>query len=183
MCTAVTMNMGDTYFGRTLDYEISHGEQVTFMPRNFPLSFRHGKILTNHYAIEGMACVAEGYPLYFDAFNEKGLAMAGLNFVGYAKYHAPVEGKNNVASFELIPWILAQCATVQEAKELLDRINLTADAFSETLPPAQLHWMIGDSQETIVVESTSAGLKVYSNPVGVVTNNPEFEDQLFLLNN
>lgn len=183
MCTAVTMNMGDTYFGRTLDYEISHGERVTFTPRNFPLKFRSGKTFPNHYAILGMACVEEGYPLYFDAFNETGLAMAGLNFVGYARYDSSPKGKDAVASFEFIPWILCQCGSVEEARVLLDRIRLTEEAFRETMPPARLHWMVSDSKESLVVESTASGLKVYPNPVGVLTNNPEFDDQVFQLNN
>ena len=34
----------------------------------------------------GMAYVAEDYPLYYDAVNEKGVGMAGLNFVGNAVY-------------------------------------------------------------------------------------------------
>ena len=183
MCTAVTMNMGATYFGRTLDYEISHGETITFTPRNFLFLFRNGTVLDRHYAILGMACVMEEYPLYFDGFNEKGLAMAGLNFVGYAKYYPAVSGKDNVASFEFIPWILAQCATVQEARLLLNRINLTEDAFHDQLPPAQLHWILVDREGAITVESTGSGLHVYENPVGVLTNNPEFDDQLFQLNN
>ena len=80
MCTAITMQTRDFYFGRTLDYEYSYCEEVTVTPRNFPLHFRHWGKLVSHYAILGMAHVVQEYPLYFDAMNEKGLAMAGLNF-------------------------------------------------------------------------------------------------------
>ena len=183
MCTAVTLKTRDFYFGRSLDYEHSYGEQVTITPRNYPLRFRHKGTIESHYAIIGMAYVSESYPLYFDAINEKGLGMAGLNFVGYAKYHPFAEEKDNVGSFEFIPWILSQCKTVREAMVLLEKINLTADAFSSQLPPSQLHWIIADREEAVTVESTSAGLKIYENPVGVLTNNPEFDDQLFHLNN
>ena len=119
MCTAVTLKTKDFYFGRTLDYEHSYSEEVTVTPRNFPLFFRHMGTRNTHYALIGMAHVLEDYPLYFDALNEKGLAMAGLNFVGYAHYRACSEGKDNIASFELIPWILSQCASVKEARNLL----------------------------------------------------------------
>ena len=183
MCTAATYKTGDFYFGRTLDYEHSYGEEIAVTPRNFPLRFRHMGTLDQHLAIIGMACVAEGYPLYFDGINEKGLAMAGLNFVGYADYKTPAEGKDNVASFEFIPWILAQCASVSEAKALLDKLNLTDTAFSQTLPPAQLHWIIADSQEAITVECVKEGIRVYPNPVGILTNNPPFDAQMFQLNN
>ena len=182
MCTAIVMNMGRFYFGRTLDYDISYGEEVTITPRNFPLPFRHQKTMEHHYAIQGMARVEEGYPLYFDAFNEAGLAMAGLNFVGNAFFKKYVQGKHNVAVFEFIPWILSQCTCVAGARNSLNKINLTDDPFSKELPAAQLHWIIADKKESIVVEATQNGLRVYDNPVGVLTNNPEFDNQLFRLN-
>lgn len=183
MCTAIAYKTNDFYFGRTLDYDFSYGEQITVTPRTFPLSFRHKNTLSQHYAIIGMAHVAQNYPLYYDAVNEKGLSMAGLNFVGFAQYCAPVEGKINIASFEFIPFILAQCVSVGEAKKLLDRINLTDDAFSNQLPPAQLHWLIADQDEAITVESVANGLRIYSNPVGVLTNNPPFDEQMLQLRN
>lgn len=100
-----------------------------------------------------MAFVSEGYPLYYDAVNEKGLGMAGLNFVGNAAYKASVCGEKDIAQFEFIPWILSQCATVSEARAKLDGINLTGTPFSSQLPAAQLHWIIADKDEAITVES------------------------------
>ncbi len=183
MCTAVTYKTKDFYFGRTLDYTHSYSEEVTITPRKFPLPFRHMNTLETHYAIIGMAHVVEDYPLYFDGMNEMGLAMAGLNFVGYANYKAPVQGQDNVAHFELIPWILGQCASVAEAKELLKTLNLTDTPFSDTLPLSQLHWILADHHEAITIESVRDGLRVYPNPAGVLTNNPPFDEQMFQLNN
>ena len=77
MCTAITYQTKDFYFGRTLDYDVSYSEEVTVTPRNFPLPFRNKGTLAHHYAMIGMAHVLDDYPLYFDAMNEKGLAMAG----------------------------------------------------------------------------------------------------------
>lgn len=183
MCTAVTYHTKDFYFGRTLDYEYSYSEEVTVTPRNLPFSFRAMGTLESHYAMIGMAHVVDDFPLYFDAVNEKGLAMAGLNFVGYAHYQDPAPGKDNVASFEFIPWILAQCATVEQARELIERMNLTNIHFSDELPPSQLHWIIADHDQAITVESVREGIRVYPNPAGVLTNNPPFDEQLFQLNN
>lgn len=183
MCTAATYKTKDFYFGRTLDYEFSYGDEVTIVPRNYVFHFRNMGVMESHYAMIGMACVAENYPLYYDAVNEKGLGMAGLNFVGNAKYRDIEKDKDNVATFEFIPWILSQCGNVEEAKELLCRINLTKISFSESLPPTQLHWIISDREHSIVVESVEEGLKVYDNPVGVLTNNPPFDEQMFQLNN
>lgn len=183
MCTAVTYKTKDFYFGRTLDYEFSYGDEIAVTPRNYPFDFRHSGICDSHYAIIGMAHIEDGYPLYYDAINEKGLGMAGLNFVGNAVYSKVKPGKENVAQFEFIPWILGQCATVGEARERLSKINITDTRFNEALPCAQLHWIIADSTEAVTVEVTENGLNVYDNPVGVLTNNPPFDVQMFLLNN
>ena len=183
MCTAATYRTQDFYFGRTLDYEHSYGEEIVITPRSYPFSFREGRTLPTHYAMIGMAHVANGYPLYYDGVNEKGLAIAGLNFVGNAYYPEAIPGKDNVSQFELIPWILCQCASVHEARLLLSRLNITPTPFNNQLPAAQLHWIIADQDEAIVVESVHSGVMVYDNPAGVLTNNPPFPQQLFNLNN
>lgn len=183
MCTAATYKTKDFYFGRTLDYEFSYGDEVTISPRNYPFRFRHTGLLESHYAIIGMAHVADGYPLYYDAVNEKGLGMAGLNFVGNAFYADIRDDMNNVAQFEFIPWILSRCASAAEAVELLQHTNLVGTPFSRQLPAAQLHWILADEKQALTVECVSEGLKIYDNPVGVLTNNPPFEQQMFMLNN
>ncbi|MDO5548532.1 MAG: choloylglycine hydrolase [Eubacteriales bacterium] len=182
MCTAVTYKTKDFYFGRTLDYDFSYGEEVTITPRNYPIPFRHMGRRENHYAMIGMAHIAAGYPLYYDAVNEKGLGMAGLNFVGNADYREENPDKDNVAQFEFIPWILCQCASVAEAKALLESMNLVNTPFCKEMPVAQLHWMIADREEAITVEFVREGMKIYHNPVGVLTNNPPFNEQMFRLN-
>lgn len=183
MCTAATYKTKDFYFGRTLDYEFSYGDEVTITPRNFQLNFRKEKSINSHYAMIGMAHVIENYPLYYDAINEKGLGMAGLNFLGNADYKEYVEGKDNIAQFEFITWILSQCANVKEARVLVEKMNLLNISFNDKLPVAQLHWIIADSKESITVESVKEGIKIYENPVGVLTNNPPFDIQMFALNN
>lgn len=210
MCTAATYKTRDFYFGRTLDYEFSYGEEIVVMPRKFPLEFRFLGRSEAHYAIIGMAHVADGYPLFYDAVNEKGLAMAGLNFVGNAVYREPItktgeseasddaevptqttkpyEGRNaqrvkNVAQFEFISYLLSCCASVAEVRAELADLNLTGTPYSEHFPPAQLHWLIADKDEAVTVESVAEGLKVYDNPAGVLTNNPPFDLQMFNLNN
>lgn len=175
MCTAMTYKTRDCYFGRTLDIECGYGEQVVMMPGHFPLVFRQAGEMKDHFAMLGMAVVAQGHPLYFDAVNEHGLAMAGLNFPGNAVYFPVQDGKENVAPFELIPYILGQCRTVEEAKEKLNTINIADIFFSESMPLTTLHWMIADKHSSIVAESVQDGLKVYDNPVGVMTNSPSFD--------
>lgn len=178
MCTAITFENKDFYFGRTLDLEYNYEETVTVTPRNYPLNFLRVKNLPSHYAMIGVAYVQQGYPLYYEAVNEKGLGMAGLNFVGNAVFGQPVKGKDNVAPFEFIPWILGQCADLQQVRTLLKRLNLFSASFSKELPVASLHWMISSREGSLTVESVKEGLRIYDNPVGVLTNNPSFDFQM-----
>ncbi len=183
MCTAATYRTDDFYMGRTLDYEFSYGEEITVMPRNFPLSFRHGGGTDRHYAIIGMAHVADGYPMYYDAVNEKGLGMAGLNFAASARYSEPEDGKQNVAQFEFIPWVLSQFASLEQARSAIEKINLVGTTYDSRYPAAKMHWIIADKSGAITVEPTEGGLKIYDNAPGVLTNEPPFDMQLFNLNN
>lgn len=183
MCTAITYTTKDHYFGRTFDWEVSYGEKITFTPRNYPFVFRKMPKMESHYAMLGIAVVVKEYPLYYDAVNEAGLGMAGLNFPNNTDYKDLREDKENITPFELIPWILGQCATVREARKKLEQINLVKISFSEQFPLSPLHWIIADKEESITVECVKEGLKVYDNPVGVLTNNPPFDMQLFYLSN
>ncbi len=183
MCTAATYLTKYHYFGRTLDFDFSYQESVTITPRAYPLHFRKVQDLKTHYAMIGMAYVVADYPLYYDATNEKGLSMAGLYFAGNADYKQEKSHYDNVAPFEFIPWILGQCSNIAQARRMLGRVNLIEEHFSKELPLSPLHWIISDRSGSLTVESVKDGLKIYDNPVGVLTNNPSFDYQMFHLNN
>lgn len=183
MCTAASFKNKNTYFGRTLDYEFSYGEKVTITPRNYPFEFRHLGLNNNHYAIIGMAHIHNDYPMYYDAMNEYGLGMAGLNFVGNAKYNEVIEGKENVAQFEFISFILSTCKNVLEAKNKIKEINLVKTPYNEYYPAAKLHWILRDTNDCIVVEAMEDGIHTYDNKTGALTNNPPFNYQLENLKN
>lgn len=171
MCTAIRRN---GYFGRTLDLEGSRGEEAVIMPRRFPVRFLRESDMAQHPAIIGCALVNEGVPLWFDAVNEYGLATAALNFPEYATYLEPKADKINLASFELIPFVLSKCRNLREAAELLKHCNITPDSVSPAFPATPLHWMIADREGCIAVEPTAGGLMVYDDPFGVLTNSPPF---------
>ena len=178
MCTAISFIAKDHYFGRNLDLEYSYLESVTVTPRNYPFTFQSGTTLSSHLAMIGIATVAEDYPLYYDATNEAGLSMAGLNFPGNARYHHPVADKLSIAPFELIAWVLSQCHTTAEAIDLLQKTNVINHSFSPEYPVTDQHWIISDGKESITVESRKSELTLADNPVGVLTNNPPFEYHL-----
>ena len=179
MCTSLAFTGSHPCFGRNLDLEESFGEQIVITPRSFPLTFRRLPCQKNHYAIIGMAHVAGGVPLYAEAVNEKGLYMAGLNFPGNACYfpHAD-DGATEAAPYELIPWLLGQCATIEETKDLLERLRLLDEPFAPGLPSAPLHWHLSDGHTSLVLESMADGLHIHTDPVGVLTNNPPFDFHL-----
>lgn len=185
MCTSIVFCPKDHYFGRNLDYEIDYHQKVVITPRNFPFKFRKMPTIKHHYALIGVTIVEDEYPLYFDAANEKGVGMAGLNFAGFTYYnHNCEEDKDNVSPFEFIAWILAQADSVADAKKLLKKINLIHIDFSKQMPLAELHYIIADKTgASVVVEAQKDGMHVYDNPVGVMTNSPEFPKQLTNLDN
>ena len=178
MCTAISFLGKHHYFGRNLDLEHRWQEKVVITPRQFPLAGRD-----THYALIGMATVANGYPLYFEATNELGLSGAALNFPGNAVYFPPREGKRNIPSYDLIGYVLSRCRNVREAEEMLRHSVITEEAYGWDMPPTPLHWLIADREKSIVVESTAEGIRLYENPVGVLTNNPPFPMQMTYLTN
>lgn len=183
MCTAVSFQSKDHYFGRNLDLEYSYDEQVVITPRNYPFLFRSMPELKNHYAMIGMATVSNNYPLYYEATNECGLSIAGLNFPGNAQYFPKDIVKDNLAPFELIPWVLGRCANTAEARILFQNMNIANIPFSDEYPLSPLHWIVSDKEQSIVIEQTKNGLNIYDNPIGILTNNPTFPYHLENLKN
>lgn len=174
MCTAITLKDTVTLFGRTLDVEKDYGQEIVLTPKKYRFQFKNGTVLDNHFAVLGTAIISKDYPLYFDAVNETGLAAAGLNFPQNAVYTESKPDKNNLASYELINYILSVCDSVVSAKEKLKNINITNENFSPDFLNSPLHFMFADKSGAITVEQTKEGLKVYENEIGVLTNNPVF---------
>lgn len=183
MCTCIEFNTKDTYFGRNLDLEYRFNEKVVITPRNYEFQLKNGAIINPRYAMIGMATVVEDYPLYAEAVNETGLSMAGLYFPENAYFFNGEKDKLNLAPYELIPYFLGQYSTVAEMRDSIENLNITNVPFSENLPISELHWMISDGKECIVMEQTQEGLRIYDNPIGVLTNNPPFYYHMANLNN
>ncbi len=183
MCTALTLKSGDMYFGRTLDLDCSYGEEICVLPRGYRLKFSETETPDACYAMIGMALVIDGVPLFYDAANEHGLCAAGLNFPGNACYMPSAAEKTNIAPFELIPWVLCRAKSISEVRELLSNANITDTRFSEAWPNNPLHWIISSRDGSIAVEPMQDGVRIYDAPLGVMTNNPPYELQMFNLNN
>ncbi len=187
MCTAIFDNRYGNFFGRTLDFECSYGEEVARTEKGAELTFLYEGKMDSRFAFLGMAHVAmregdgEMIPLYYDGMNESGLCIAALNFPKFAVYNEKKDKCRNLASFEVIPFVLANCGNIDCVKKLLSNANITNDAFSEKYPPAPLHWIIADRERSIVVEQTAHGFDIYENTVGVMTNPPCFDHHMIRL--
>lgn len=181
MCTGIrfTSADGDMYFGRNLDWSTPFGEHLVITPKGYPLSqaFPEGaeKKPAGH-ALIGMGITYQGYPLYFDCGNDAGLAVAGLNFPGYAQYEPEaVAGKTNVAAYEFPVWVAANFSTVSEVEDALANVAIVAKPVSSELGVSLLHWIIGDATRSIVVEHLPDGMHVHHNPVDTLANQPTFD--------
>ncbi len=178
MCTALSFPAKHHYFGRTLDLEYRYDEAVVITPRAFPLLFREREDMDRHYAIMGVASVLDGIPLYYDAINECGLAAAGLNFTESAVYLPHDRGKENLTHFEIIPRLLGECRSADEACKVAENICITAERFRPDLPAARLHWLVADKSSAFVLEQRADGMHIIDNPARLLTNEPPLEFQL-----
>ena len=177
MCTGIrfTDGSGNLYFARNLDWTSDFGERVVLTPTGYATKSPFGAVPKIQYAVIGMGIVEEDTPLYFDCGNDAGLAVGGLNFPGYAQYApAPVEGATNVAAFEFPLWVASQFSTVDEVEAALADVVIVDMPINEKYPSSLLHWLIGDSTRSIVVEYTADGMHVFHDDVDVLANQPGF---------
>ena len=176
MCTSIRFSDGTSlYLARNLDWTSGYGEQVVVTPTGYATKSPFGAVPRIEHAVIGMGIVEEDTPLYFDCGNDAGLAVAGLNFPGYAEYaKEPAEGATNVAAFEFPLWVASQFATVDEVEAALRDVVIVDKPINEKYPSSLLHWIIGDPTRAIVVESTSDGVQVFDDDVDVLANQPGF---------
>ena len=174
MCTAISISKYKHYFGRTLDLEYNYNENVIIVPRAYNLKFRYNQSNNNHIAFMGIGIIENNYPLFYDGCNEKGLCIAGLNLPFSTTYSEYKSNKINLCSFELIPFILSNCANCNEVKSILSKCNITNDSFNNYYNNSKLHFMVSDNKTSIVIEIINKNIIIYNNEYGVLTNEPSF---------
>jgi penicillin V acylase-like amidase (Ntn superfamily) len=177
MCTAVRFsdNNGHMYLGRNLDWSCSYGQKVVITPTGHQPASPFGATPHIDHAVIGMGIVQENTPLYFDCGNDAGLAVAGLNFPGYAQYEgAPVPGKTNIAAYEFPLWVTANFSSVDEVETALAQAAIVDRPINDQFPSSLLHWIIGDAERSIVVEYTADGMQVFHDDADVLANQPGF---------
>ncbi len=177
MCTGIrfTDSNGNMFWGRNLDWDEGFGQFPIIMPKGYKIAQAFGNEYANKHAAVGMGIEYNGYPLYFNCGNDAGLAVGGLNFPGYAQFEEkPLEGKTNVAAYEVPVWVAANFATVDEVEVALANVAIVGQRVAPSMPVAMLHWHIADAKRSIVVEYQADGIHVYKDEVDVLTNQPPF---------
>lgn len=189
MCTAVTLKSpaDEIYLGRTMDFSYPLDPELCIIPRNYTwtntLNTHHIK---NRYRIMG---IGQQIPplLLAEGVNEMGFAAAALYFPGYASYDTvpPMDSSRPpITATELAGFLLGQCASVREASSLLPTLKIAGTEDSVTQSVTPLHWILADkSGSCMAVEKTRNGLQLHNNPVGVLTNSPDFPWHLTNLRN
>lgn len=182
-CTGMQLKTkdGSVINGRTVEFGINLELSGLVIPRNYTFKGtlpdgNAGLSYTTKYAALGGGMFGE--KAIADGINEKGLAIGAFYFPGYASYaDVTSQNKNRALSpTEFSNWVLTQFATVDEVKKGLESVVIvpTTPKGWPTLPP--FHYVVYDKTgKSIVIEPVNGKLKVYDNPLGLLTNSPAFD--------
>lgn len=188
-CTTFRLQAKDGAWvvGRSMELGLDLESNVMLVPRNFALKamlpgMKPGMGWSSKYGFLGINTFNLGVAT--DGMNEVGLSAHALYIPGFFEYQPfTVEGKNVIANTDLVNWTLSQFETVDQVREALKKVTV----YGLDIPKAgvqPLHWAIRDAQGgSIVIEYVKGQLVVYDNPVGVLTNAPNFDWHMTNLRN
>lgn len=171
---------GAILVGRSMELGMPLQSAVMIVPRGFPLSAtrpdqKPGTSWVTRYGFAGMNTL--GRDISTDGMNEAGLSVGTLYIPEFVQYQPFPDqpGKAAISNLELSNWLLGNFATVGEVRAALPKIAV----YDLVIPPAgrqPLHWAIFDAQGgAIVVEFVGGELRIHDNPVGTLTNSPNFD--------
>ena len=191
-CTSflITNNEGKPLYGRTMEFAFLLSSQATVVPRQYAYQAtgpdgKPGMKWKSKYAAMGLN--AFDMPYIIDGMNEKGLTGGILYFPGFADYADPktADPAKTVAPWEFLTWLLTNYATVAEVKQAVaDGVFIFGAKMPDLdiVPP--FHYTIHDATgASVVIEPLGGKLKVWDNPIGVMTNSPPFDWHMINLNN
>ncbi len=122
---------------------------------------------------------------FIDGMNEAGLSAGLLLFV--ESEFETVNKKNSnqaVSILNLCSWVLGNFSSVEEVKKALSGISVFGEVVPQLGGPLPLHMAVHDAAgNNLVIEFINGEKKIYDNPIGVMTNMPEFSWQMTNLRN
>ncbi|MBC8570171.1 choloylglycine hydrolase family protein [Oscillospiraceae bacterium NSJ-54] len=188
MCTAMAMqtSQGGPFFGRTMDFSYPLEPELYIAAKGYEWINTLGTHkICNQFQFMGIGQNIS--PVVFaDGVNERGFAAAVLYFPGYAHYdiYNARDPRQPIAALELVGFLLGSCATLDQAASLLPTIQIIGSKDSVTNSVAPLHWIIADeSGQCKVIEKMADGLHILDNPIGILSNSPDFSWHLTNLRN
>lgn len=178
-CLAWAAEEGGPLWGRNFDLNVLPPDtQVTFLPPGtaYAPCGAGTAVMESRWGVVGVGTLAvPGAPMLYEGVNQMGLMGGQLNYRGFACYpDAPQDGTSAVPPGGVVYHLLARCASVAEAAEVLEReVTITAVPLLGTVPT--VHWAFTDETgESMVVEPEADGLRIYRNALGVLTNSPGY---------
>lgn len=190
-CTSFVLptSDGSMVYGRTMEFAAPIDSEMIVIPRNFALKSdapegSSGKAWKSKYAAIGMN--AFGMSALADGMNEKGLTGGILYFPGFADYTNPADATpaDSLAPWDFLTWVLTNFETVAEVQEALGSISVVNIKQKDMGIAPPLHYTLHDATgASIVIEPIDGQLKVYKNPIGIMTNSPAFDWHMTNLRN
>ena len=191
-CTAIRLTAGDNgvVVGRTMEFGVDVQSDAVVVPAGTKMTSSlpdkaQGIHYTSKYGIVGANFMNKH--MVVDGMNEKGLYIGALYLPGYASYPegTPENAAKSMAPEDYVAWLLGNFATVAEVKKNYNKVILVQNPQKEiggqSFPG---HFMITDSTgASIVIEPTDNTLKLFENPLGILTNSPTFDWHMTNLNN
>lgn len=188
-CTGITLRTIDsmTVTARTIEWAAQPlTSMYVVVPRGqkqrsiLPDGTMRGKIFKAEYGYVGIAVENDAFVM--EGINEVGLAAGLFYFPEYGEYMPYIEADKSIcmSDMQFVAWVLSSCATIDEMIALLPTIRVIAvDSRASTV-----HWRVTEpSGRQVVVEIVDQKVNVHENPLGVLTNSPEFTWHLTNLNN
>ena len=178
---------GSWITGRSMEFGINLDSKLMVVPVGYELAIRSPdfKVLKTFKAKVGFVGLSTlGFDISTDGINEAGLSANALFIPGFVKYPAfDPKANQPVDNLNLVNWILSSFKTVAEVREALPSVNVFTAAVPQ-LGDQPLHWSIRDAQgASIVVEYVDGKLNIHDNPLGVLTNSPNFDWHMTNLRN
>ncbi|GFK93163.1 Choloylglycine hydrolase [Fundidesulfovibrio magnetotacticus] len=189
-CTSIRLKTeaNDVVYARTMEFA-SFKSGVSVVPKGFkyqgtlPDGSQKGMRWTVKYGFVGMNY--EGVPVVSDGMNEKGLVVGSLYIPGYVKYQPYSSGSasSTMAQYELNTWLLSAFATVEEVRKGIGAARVCQGPMGQT-GATPLHFTVHDATgASLVIEYVDGALRLHDNPIGVLTNAPNFDWMIQNLSN
>lgn len=190
-CTGIKLAAkdGSVINGRTLEFGIVIDTSVVVVPRGYEFygTTPKGRGLAYKAKYAAAGAIAFDNVAILDGINEKGLSVGTFYFPGYASY-TPITSQNQskaMSPTEFANWVVTQFATIDEVKDALSTVVIAPTVVKEWGPEAApFHYVVYDkSGKSLVIEPIDGKLVAHENPLGVITNSPDFVWHLTNLRN